>query len=140
MNSAEGFSVNNVAQQERAHPQADSSEIPAMVDWILLISRGPEKVGDEGPFLQPFSVGSEGDRPGPHEGATHPASQASRCFLQDPRFSQLFHRQILSDVFVGIEQGNQRLEMRRPMTPTQLRPRDPLLLEKIAQMVRKASP
>ena len=99
MNSAEGFSVNNVAQQERAHPQADSSEVPAMIDWVLLISGGPEKAGDEGPFPQPFSVSSEGDRPGPHEGATHPASQASRCFLQDPRFSQLFHRKILSDYF-----------------------------------------
>ena len=103
MNSAEGFSVNNVAQQERAHPQADSSEIPAMVDWIFLISRGPEKVGDEGPFLQPFSVGSEGDRPGPHEGATHPASQAFQCFLRDPRFRQFLHRQIPSDVFVCLE-------------------------------------
>jgi hypothetical protein len=103
MNSAEGFFVNNVAQQERAHALADSSEVPAMVSWVPLISRGLEKVGDEGPFMQPFSVGSEGDAPGPHEGAAHPASTATPCHLGEPRFRQFLYRQIPLDVFVGLE-------------------------------------
>jgi hypothetical protein len=44
MNSAEGFFVDNTAQQERAHPQSDSSEVPAVVGWVILMSERPEKV------------------------------------------------------------------------------------------------
>ena len=140
MNSAEGFAVNNVAQHERTHPQAGPGEVPAMVGWMLPLFQGPEKVSDEGAFKQPFSVGSGGDRPGLHERATRSASLATSGHLGNFRFRDLFHRLLLADAFVRLEESGQRLELRHAVTPPQQRPRDPLLLEKMAQPARKASP
>ncbi len=114
---AEGFSVRDVAQQERAHPQAHAGKVPAVKGRILAILKGFEKVCDEGFFPHPFSVRSEGDRPRLHESAAHPAPQAARVFLGEHVIDQFIDPLSGPNVLVGLEQSDQRLESRYVVAP-----------------------